>query len=495
MTEKTVRLTIDEAPVEAREGRNLLDLLNERGKGIPHFCYHPGLSVVASCRQCQVEVAGPGPAPRRLTASCRMTAMEGLSVWTATPAAGDARRDVLEFLLRNHPLDCPICDKAGECPLQNYTYAEGQSSSRHEGEKVRLRKRVDLGPVITLDEERCVLCSRCVRFFEEVTGEAQLGVLSRGLSSMVGTPGDRPLTGEYQGNIADVCPVGALTLKKFRSVARIWNLKTTPSTCPLCSRGCSTLVDVHRGKVVRIRPRHDPAVNGYWMCDVGRFGFDDLNAADRLTAVLVRDAAGVRERGVERGIAAAAEALREWGDRGLVLGSPFLTNEEGRALGALANAIGVAGRFLAPTLGEGDRILRTGDACPNRRGLTEAGLDPLPVEELAPALARASGIFLAGERALDFVPPDALSALSGGTPPAIVLERFPVEWARIAIPARSWAEKSGTFTNVDGHARALSPALAPPRGVRAETEVLEALRASLSGGPAVEALAAREERE
>jgi NADH-quinone oxidoreductase subunit G len=494
MTEKTVRLTIDDTSVEAREGKNLLDLLNERGKGIPHFCYHPGLSVVASCRQCQVEVAGPGHAPRRITASCRLTAVEGLVVWTATPAAREARRAVLEFLLRNHPLDCPICDKAGECPLQNYTYQEGQSASRFEGEKLRMRKRVDLGPVITLDEERCVLCSRCVRFFEEVTGEAQLGVLSRGLSSMVGTPGDRPLAGDYQGNLADICPVGALTLKKFRSVARIWNLRTTPSTCPLCSRGCATLVDVHRGKVVRIRPRHDPQVNGHWMCDVGRFGFDDLNAKGRLAAILVRDPSGVRERGFERGVEEAAALFREWGEGLLLLGSPFLTNEEGAALRSLAGALGVPTRFLAPALEEGDRILRTGDLCPNRRGLADAGLEPLPADALETALASATGVLLAGERVLDFVLPGALSALSRGSPPAILLDRFPADWPRIAIPARSWTEKSGTFTNVDGHRRPLAPALAPPRGVRPETEVLEALRRRIEGGRPEEPVAASGER-
>ncbi|HET6202234.1 MAG TPA: 2Fe-2S iron-sulfur cluster-binding protein [Planctomycetota bacterium] len=482
--EKRIRLTVDGEALEAPAGRNLLSFLNGLGKEIPHFCWHPGLSVVASCRQCQVEVQGPGSAPRRLAVACRAETSEGLLVWTETDAAKKARRAVLEFLLVHHPLDCPICDKAGECPLQNYTFAQGQSASRSEGEKRPFRKRVDLGAVITLDEERCVLCSRCVRFFPEVTGETQLGIFGRGLHAMVGTPGDRPLTGLYQGNLADLCPVGALTLKKFAHVARIWNLRSTPSVCPLCSRGCNTFVDTTRGSVVRIRPRPNPEVNGFWMCDVGRLGFGDLEERERLTSVVVRAPGGeARDLGYERGLPAIAERLASGGPRLLLLASPFLTNEEGAEFAGLARALETPLLFLSPARGEGDSILRTEDPCPNRRGLLEGGFEGLGEEEVATRLEGASAVFLAGERILSLVPPEALSRLESGSPPAFLVERRLVPWAQACVPARTWAEKSGTFTNVDGRRQAIAPALAPPPGVHPETEVFETLARSLASAP------------
>ena len=474
--EKRVRLAVDGEALEAPAGRNLLGFLNGLGKGIPHFCWHPGLSVVASCRQCQVEVQGPGPAPRRLAVACRAETAEGLQVWTSTDAARKARRGVLEFLLVNHPLDCPICDKAGECPLQDFTFAQGPSASRSDLEKRHFRKRVDLGPVIALDEERCVLCSRCVRFFPEVTGTTQLGIFGRGIHSMVGAPGDRPLEGLYQGNLADICPVGALTLKKFAHVARSWNLKPTPSVCPLCSRGCNTLVDAYRGSVVRIRPRPNPAVNGHWMCDVGRFGFDDLNDRDRLVSVVVKDRDGrSRDLGYEGGLEAVAERLREHGPRLLALASPFLTNEEAASFAALARALGLPLLFLSPARVEEDSILRTGDPCPNRRGLIESGFEGIESDEVMPRLLASSAAFLAGERILSLLSPEALRKLETGSPPAFLVDRRLVPWAEACIPARSWAEKSGTFANVDGHRQAIAPSLPPPPGVRPETEVFEAL--------------------
>src|SRR5205823_598907 len=199
-----------------------------------------------------------------------------------------------EFLLKNHPLDCPICDKAGECDLQDFAFDEGQGKGRTHEPRRKLEKRKLLGDVIVLDEERCILCSRCVRFFEEIPKVAQLTVADLGSRSVIATfpgpNGDRPLTGKYQGNIADLCPVGALTLSKFRFQARVWNLVKMASTCGECSRGCSTTVEVLRGSdVKRIRPRENPEVNGWWICDIGRFAFDHVNALGRLEGSLVRE--------------------------------------------------------------------------------------------------------------------------------------------------------------------------------------------------------------
>ncbi|HEX9794300.1 MAG TPA: 2Fe-2S iron-sulfur cluster-binding protein, partial [Planctomycetota bacterium] len=263
--QEPVTVTINDREVKVPAGSRLIDVIQDRtGEEVPRFCYHRDLPVVGSCRMCQVEIEamGPGGKPRKaLAISCRTPVSDGMKVWTQSEPAQKARRGVLEFLLKDHPLDCPICDKAGECPLQNFTYLEGQSEGRSHDPRRKRRKRVSLGDVIVLDEERCVLCSRCVRFFPAVEDREQLQVMDIGHRSMIGTFDDRPLEGNYQGNLADICPVGALTLSKFRFQARVWNVRPVPSTCTRCSRGCAVLVDEYRGRVVRIRPRYDAQVN------------------------------------------------------------------------------------------------------------------------------------------------------------------------------------------------------------------------------------------
>ena len=204
-------------------------------------------------------------------AACRTQVSEGMVVNTEAAVAHDARRECLEFLLKNHPLDCPICDKAGECTLQDYSFQEQQAAGRSTEPRATLEKRVDLGEVIMLDQERCILCTRCVRFQEEVTKKPELTNAGLASNSYITTFAGRPLTGNYQGNLADVCPVGALTLKPFRFEARVWNLEKSSSTCAECSRGCSISVEVlRRGDVKRIRPVFNPDVNQWWMCDTGR---------------------------------------------------------------------------------------------------------------------------------------------------------------------------------------------------------------------------------
>ena len=270
---ETVTITVNGREVEADPSKPLIAACHENSEHVPHYCYHPGLSPVGSCRICQVEVK-QGEMPPRVVVACRTPVAPGMVVDTEAPKAHDARKQCLEFLLKNHPLDCPICDKAGECTLQDYSFDEGQGEGRSVEPRRKLEKRKDLGDVIVLDQERCILCSRCVRFMEEVPKTPQLCVGQRGAHSMIETWQDKPLTGNYQGNLADVCPVGALTLKNFRFQARVWNLHKVASTCPGCSRGCSTTVEVLRkGAVKRVRPRENQAVNGWWMCDEGRFGF------------------------------------------------------------------------------------------------------------------------------------------------------------------------------------------------------------------------------
>ena len=411
-----------------------------------------------------------------MVVACRQPVVEGLVVETETEKAHAVRRECLEFLLKNHPLDCPICDKAGECDLQDFAYAEGQGEGRSVEPRRKLNKRKSLGDVILLDEERCILCSRCVRFMEEVPETPQLTVAGLGSRSVIATFADRPLSGNYQGNLADICPVGALTLKKFRFQARVWNLRKSPSTCAECSRGCSTNVDVLRGREVkRIRPRYNPDVNRWWMCDTGRFAFDRFQPEGRLVGALVRGSHGLEQAPVEEALDRASDALLGHPEPLLVL-SPFATQEEARALLTLAGAAAARVRFVSPPPNDlADEVLHTGDPCPNRRGLTELGIEGRRTEELLEELASCEAALLCGERVLELL--GLVTAEPPGTAEAAAelpsgLRLFVADVHALDAPAVKACfgvpysvEKTGTWVNVDGHRGALSAARGTPTGV------------------------------
>jgi len=470
------KILLNGREVEADPKKPLIAACHEQGAAVPHYCYHPGLSPVGSCRICQVEVK-QGEAPARVVVACRTPVAEGMIVNTEAPKAHDARRECLEFLLKNHPLDCPICDKAGECDLQDYAFAEGQGEGRSAEPRRKLDKRKSLGEVIVLDEERCILCSRCVRFMEEVPKTPQLTVSGLGARSTIATFLDRPLRGNYQGNLADVCPVGALTLKKFRFQARVWNLRKSVSTCGECSRGCSITVEALRGKdVKRFRPRYNAAVNRWWMCDTGRFAIE-RHAAERPAAALVRGTSGFEPQTVEQALTAAADALGAHEARVLVA-SPFATQEEGAALFALARGLGARALMLSPAPNElKDDLLHTGDPCPNRRGLTELGFEAASADDAASALAGAQAAVLAGERVLELFGEERAAAL----PSALRLVVFdacpPPARASVFLAVPTSVEKSGTWINVDGQRGRLSAVRPPPAGTRELTQAASALHA------------------
>jgi NADH-quinone oxidoreductase subunit G len=459
----------------------LIAACHGQGIDVPHYCYHPGLSTVGSCRICQVEVK-QGQMPPRVVVACRTPVAEGMIVNTESEKAHATRRECLEFLLKNHPLDCPICDKAGECDLQDFTYEEGQAHGRSHEPRRKLDKRKSLGDVIVLDEERCILCSRCVRFFEEVPKKPQLTVADLGSRSVIDTFANRPLTGNYQGNIADLCPVGALTLKPFRFQARVWNLTKMASTCGECSRGCSITVEVLRGgPVKRFRPRENPKVNGFWMCDTGRFAFGHVNAPDRLSGALVRGAAGLETASTDDALKSVADMLALYPDALVVL-SPFLTVEEARAVLAFSGALQRTPIFVSPPQnGLKDDLLHTGDPCPNRRGLTELGILGLSAAEIMKLVEGASSerprmLVLIGERSAELVGIEALRA----QPEALRLVVFdchaldvPATDVCIGVPNR--VERTGTWINVDGERGPISAAKPPPPGVRVLARTLEDL--------------------
>ena len=476
------KIIINGKEVEADPSKPLVHACQEFAQDVPTYCYHPGLSPVGSCRICQVEVK-QGDMPPRVVIACRTPVAEGMIVETESERARETRRECLEFLLKNHPLDCPICDKAGECDLQDFAFSENQAKGESQEPRRKLEKRKDLGETIVLDQERCVQCSRCVRFFEEVTGEAQLCVADRGSHAVIDTFMGKPLEGNYQGNVADLCPVGALTLKPFRFQARVWNLEKVASTCMECSRGCSTTVEVLRGgDVKRIRPRFNPDVNTYWMCDHGRFAFDAANPAVRLETPVLKSGPQSWERlELDEALESAREALA-LNAPSVLVASPFLTQEEAQAVKTLADALGAKPVFVSPAENDlKDDLLHTGDPCPNRRGLTDAGFEAKTGEEALELLAGAGSAVLVGERV------SALLGLEGlaGLPKSLRLVVFDVvapevAATRVCIPMPNWVEKSGTVINVDGHVGKIAPARTAPYGVRGLEQTLERLTGLLN---------------
>src|SRR5437867_7598138 len=304
------KLTINGQVVEVPEGTNLIEAAKAIGIEVPHYCYHPSLSIAGQCRLCMVDIE---KVPRPQIA-CNTQAIEGMVVDTETERVKDTRRSMMEFHLINHPLDCPVCDQAVECFLQIYYMKHGLYDPRMTDEKVHKPKAVPLGPQVILDAERCILCSRCVRFCHEITGTGQLGIFERGdLSETRLSPG-KERDNKYSGNVVDICPVGALTDRDFRFQVRVWYLDTTKSICPGCARGCNIDVHVNRKRphhaggrrVARLKPRFNDAVNAWWICDVGRYGFGSVDDESRIRFA--------RQRGQDlthdAGVGALADALR-----------------------------------------------------------------------------------------------------------------------------------------------------------------------------------------
>ena len=364
----TVSLTIDGMPVTVPKGTNVIEAARAVGIDISAFCYHPGLSVVAVCRQCLVTVEGQP----KLQPSCQAMAADGMVVHTADATSTRARKQMLEFTLVNHPVDCPICDKAGECVLQSLYFDHDNAPSRLDVPKVHKPKAVDLGPTIVLDAERCILCTRCIRVCDEIAGEHELEMKNRGDHEELTTAPGEELDNPYSLNTVDVCPVGALTSKDFRFTMRAWELLATPSVCQGCATGCNIEVQHRSERVWRLVPRHNPDVNKYWMCDEGRFTYHALREKRLVTPMI----GGLPARW-DQALAAAAQGLRAVleSDRSkvAVVFSPQHTNEDNHALARLARDIWQVERFYVggkpPVPERADKILRDADVNPNRRGV------------------------------------------------------------------------------------------------------------------------------
>ena len=510
------KVTIDGREIEFEPGATVIRAAASADISIPHYCWHPGLSVAGNCRMCLVEVEKMP----KLVIGCSTACADGMVVHTDNNRVREARDAVMEFLLINHPLDCPICDQAGECRLQQYSYRYGASGSRFLEEKVHKPKRVDIGPHIVFDAERCILCSRCVRFCQEVTKTNELTIGLRGDHAIVETFPGRSLDNLYSGNTVDICPVGALTLKEFRFRSRVWFLKNTDSVCPGCARGCSIVVGSRDPKILRYTPRPNPLVNAWWMCDEGRLSWQRLEAK-RLSWPAMRDAAPAvtssalaapppqgRHTGrpgswkaVLDATAQRLEAVVKAHGPGAVavVASSRSTNEDLFMAALLAReALGGSPVFLpVHERGEDDDILIRKDKTPNRSGALKifaallpeaadagakaaagepAGAPPADTALMRAGVVRLEEAIRAGQvRALVILGPAQAGVVEGEAPPLdpaalsgldeiVLLDAFetPLSTAASAVlPTPAFGEVDGSYANFAGHVqrvRAATPA-------------------------------------
>ena len=327
-----ITVTINGTEIATDKGRLLIDVAEEMGVFVPRFCYHPGMKSVAVCRMCLVQVEGQG----KLLPACATPVADGMVVNTQEENAVDAQEGMLEFLLINHPLDCPICDRAGECPLQDQTYGHGPGSSRYVEPKRTYEKALDISDLVVLDRERCVLCWRCVRFCDEISGDPFIQLVDRGAGTQILTFNDEPFDSYFSGNTVQICPVGALTSKTYRFVARPWDLETAPSVCGYCSVGCPITNESRDNKLVRCQALPNEQVNDFWICDKGRYGYHYVSDGDRLTNPLVRSADDAFEtKSWAEALQAIAEAIGEDAKIGVISGG-HLTTEDSFAVARLA---------------------------------------------------------------------------------------------------------------------------------------------------------------
>jgi NADH-quinone oxidoreductase subunit G len=463
-----VKLTIEGREVEVPPGTSVLEAAKQVGVLVPHYCYHPGLPVAGSCRMCLVDIEkSPKPQP-----SCATPVAPGMVVKVHSEQAEAARRAVLEFLLINHPLDCPICDKSGECSLQDYTEQEGRASGRYADYPKRYNPVEDFGPDILYVPNRCVLCTRCVRFMEDVAREPTLNVEERGDRAHIGVFQGRQLDNPWSGNVVDICPVGSLLSKDFLNKARVWDFDRTPSVCPGCTQGCNVTLETRENTVVRVKPRPNPAVNRWWMCDHGRLNYAWLNRSDRIEAPLVHRDGRLVPVGWDEALARAAELIRSADGPWVGLVSPGASCEALEAAAKLLQAHRGSGAFRvaegseAPLPGVPDLALRK-ERAPNVNGALAAGF----TRDWAAAIeaAKRAAIVLALDEDLaDVAQPLTAGRLIyvGTVLPAAARA------AAVVLPCANVAEEEGTFENLRGVRQRYAQAKTPPGMARPAAWIL-----------------------
>ena len=501
----TFNVQIDGVWHQFPKGTRVIEACAQAGVYVPRYCYHKKLSSPGNCRMCLIEMGMPRMGPDRkpeLGADgkpiinwmarpqicCAQDVAEGMGVRTSSLLVEECRKGVMEFLLINHPLDCPICDQAGECELQEFSVEYGAAGSRFLENKVKKPKAVQLGPRVTLDDERCILCSRCVRFCNEIAKDDVLGFVDRGSHTVLTAhPGTR-LENNYSLNTVDLCPVGALTSTDFRFKMRVWFLKETKSICTSCATGCNTLIGTREDIVYRQTPRENDDVNSCWMCDYGRLNFKYLEAENRILEPKVFDGEKLTSIDWKNAIGHAASQLRQFSGWNIaIIASGRMTNEELWLTRKIADLLGVRYIDIVPRFGEGDDILLSKDRNPNAAGARLIlGLDEGPGAKLS-AIAQAvrSGeirVLLAlGENPLKLgISAEQLTNMAAFVAMDI-LSNAANEHATVLLPASGFAEKRGSMISGKGRLQRLNRAVRPPGNARDDWETLRDLLQALGG--------------
>jgi NADH-quinone oxidoreductase subunit G len=475
------KITINQESISVPDGTTIIEAAGQLGIEIPRYCYHPGLSIAGSCRMCLVEIE----TMPKLQPACNTRVTDGMVVTTNSEKVQDAVSGVLEFLLINHPLDCPVCDQAGECYLQEYYMKFGLYDSRMNENKIKRHKAEVIGPHVILDTERCVLCSRCVRFVREVSRSNEIGIFNRGGQSEIRLLPEKTLDNNYSGNVVDICPVGALTDRDFRFQCRVWYLSKTNSVCNGCSRGCNITAEANRQRphhgegrrVMRLKPRFNKNVNQWWMCDEGRYSYKSIDDPSRLVQPQIKKSNEFEPLQWNDAIPEVVSRLMEAKrlaepNSVVVIASPQLTNEDlflmrkffAFDLGLLQIDFRVPDRN--PTAG--DSFLLRADRNPNTRGaeaiLLEEGGFSLPQLIESPGNQRFKLLYVCEQDLIKKLGEDQARKFIGQFEFVIYQgsnENETSSLANLVLPAATYAEVEGTFTNFEGRVQKIDPAVEP----------------------------------
>ncbi|HEX4793643.1 MAG TPA: 2Fe-2S iron-sulfur cluster-binding protein [Humisphaera sp.] len=486
------KITVDGKTIEAKDRQMILQACNDAGLPVPQYCYHPGLSIPASCRICLVEVEGLP----KLVPSCQTPVRDGMVVHTNSSKAIANQKQVMEYLLINHPLDCPVCDQAGECFLQDYSYQYGRSQSRFEEDKVKNPKK-DVGDNIYLYADRCIMCTRCVRFTREVSGTSELFVEGRGHKEEIAIFPGKPVNNKLAGNVVDLCPVGALLDKDFLFKQRVWLLKRAPSISPADSGGENIYVEYNEGLIYRIKPRYNADVNKWWISDDTRYCYKPIHAENRLRGAMRRELGALSkvtfQQAIESAIAGLKKVVAESGQGSLfAMLSPMMACEEAWLLGQAIRAIDPqATLILGPVPSSGaDEIFKNSEngkqtfvikaeKVPNAAGIRRVmqmlGGPSSTFEDVKAnrnGAEKLKGGWIVGGYLSSWVPLDLPAIFSSGF--RVVQDILPsglTQRADVVLPAAAWAEKDGCWENFAGKVQAFTAAVAPPEGVRREGDV------------------------
>jgi NADH-quinone oxidoreductase subunit G len=466
------KLTIDGNEYEGQQGQTIIQVALEQGMDIPHFCWHPALTVAGNCRMCLVEVEKMG----KLQIACATPIAEGMVVKTLSEPATKGREDIMEFLLINHPLDCPICDEAGQCKLQDYAFDHSRGVSRFVEEKTHKEKRVALGPQVLFDAERCISCSRCIRFADEIAQQPVLTFVNRGDHVTIVSNPEEGFDNNMSMNVIDICPVGALTSRDFRFKARVWDMSFTDSVCQGCSRGCSIRVGVRDNEILRLEPRNNPNVNGYWMCDHGRLNTYPPVNEDRIDGPRMKDANGIHQpTDNEAAVRRIVEELAKYKpDEVLLLGSARQPIEDSYLFLKLAKEkFGLHSvPFIPHIIGEDERLLLRADKLPNAMGAMLVGSvadghyqhihgekeAEKTIIELLHSRKIKAVFSIAGNVLAD---PALLEAFENVDFFAVCAsnESITTRRADVVFSIAQWAERDGVMVNFEGWAQQLRPAV------------------------------------